>query len=80
MQSGKKRERLEEFFLVDMYPKIGYNILMEYDVVVKKKVLKGLKKLPLWIQKKLGMLVLDLRENGPEQPRWQNYSKLTSTE
>jgi mRNA-degrading endonuclease RelE of RelBE toxin-antitoxin system len=63
-----------------MYPKIGYNILMEYDVVVKKKVLKGLKKLPLWIQKKLGMLVLDLRENGPEQPRWQNYSKLSSTE
>jgi mRNA-degrading endonuclease RelE of RelBE toxin-antitoxin system len=41
---------------------------MEYDVVIKKKVLKGLKKLPLWVQKKLGVLVLDLKEKGPEQP------------
>ena len=53
---------------------------MEYDVLVKKKVLKGLKKLPMWLQKKLGLLVLDLKENGPEQPGWQNYSKLSVDE
>lgn len=53
---------------------------MEYDVVVKKKVLKGLKKLPTWVQKKLRVLVLDLKENGPEQPGWQNYSKLSKAE
>jgi mRNA-degrading endonuclease RelE of RelBE toxin-antitoxin system len=67
-------------FFIDMYPKSGYNISMEYDVVIKKKVLKGLKKLPQWVQKKLGVLVLDLKEKGPEQPMWQNYSKLSSTE
>ena len=53
---------------------------MEYDVVLKKKVLKGLRKLPLWVQKKLGLLVVDLKDNGPEQPGWQNYSKLSSEE
>lgn len=49
---------------------------MEYDVVMKKKLEKGVKKLPLWVQKKLVALVLDLKEKGPEQPKWQNYSKL----
>lgn len=53
---------------------------MVYDVVIKKKVLKGLKKLPIRVQKKLGILVLDLKGNGPEQPGWQNYSKLSSSE
>jgi hypothetical protein len=67
-------------FCIDMYPGKGYNVPMKYDVVVKKKVLKGLKKLPLWVQKKLSALVLDLKEKGPEQPMWQNYSKLSSTE
>ena len=46
------------------------------EIKIKKKVEKNLKKLPLPIQKKLGRLVLDLRDKGPEQPNWPNYSKL----
>lgn len=53
---------------------------MCYEVVFKKKVIKGLPKLPLLIQKKLVMLTDDLREKGPEQPQWQNYSKLSKNE
>ena len=53
---------------------------MRYEVVIKKKVLKGLRKLPLWIQKKFAVLAKDLQEQGPEQPTWQNYGKLSPTE
>ena len=47
-----------------------------YSVVIDKKVLKGLSKLPIKIQKKLNLLVKDLRDKGPTQPNWPNYSKL----
>ncbi len=53
---------------------------MSYEVVFRKKVLKGLRKLPLWIQKKIALLAADLRDKGPEQPNRQNYSKLSKTE
>lgn len=53
---------------------------MKYDVILKRKVIKGLQKLPLWVQKKMAVLANDLKESGPEQPKWQNYSKLSSTE
>lgn len=52
---------------------------MNYDVVIKKKVTKRLRKLPLWVQKKMAVIANDLKENGPEQPKWQNYSKLSDT-
>jgi hypothetical protein len=52
---------------------------MEYDVTIKRRILKGLRKLPLWVQKKMAQLVLDLKEKGPVQPGWQNYSKLSDT-
>jgi len=51
-----------------------------YNVVTKKKILKGFKKLPVWVQKKTAALVNDLKDKGPEQPNWQNYSKLSKTE
>ncbi len=51
-----------------------------YPVVTKKRILKGLKKLPLWVQKKIVALIQDLEEKGPEQANWQNYSKLSKTE
>ncbi len=41
---------------------------------------KGLRKLPIWVQKKMAILSKDLREKGPEQPAWQNYGKLSQTE
>ncbi len=53
---------------------------MDYDVIIKKKVEKGLQKLPIWVQKKFTFLVKDLQEKGPEQPTWQNYSKLSQIE
>lgn len=54
---------------------------MNYDVVFKKKIAEGLRKLPLWAQKKTALLVRDLKESGPEQSKWQNYySRLSETE
>ncbi|MES9901444.1 MAG: hypothetical protein ABW168_02030 [Sedimenticola sp.] len=49
-----------------------------YNVSIKKKVLKKLNKLPVWVQKKMAILALDLRDTGPEQPNWQNFSQLSS--
>ena len=46
------------------------------SVLINKKVLKRLSKLPLKIQKKLNLLVKDLRDIGPVLPNWPNYSKL----
>jgi mRNA-degrading endonuclease RelE of RelBE toxin-antitoxin system len=63
-----------------MYPIKGYNIVMKYEVSIKRKVSKRLRKLPIWVQKRMAILVEDLREKGPEQPKWQNYSKLSETE
>ncbi len=53
---------------------------MYYEVLIKKKVLKRLPQLPLWVQKKFAMLAKDIQEQGPEQPTWQNYSKLSPKE
>jgi mRNA-degrading endonuclease RelE of RelBE toxin-antitoxin system len=47
-----------------------------YSVIIEKKALKGISKLPLKIQKKLNLLAKDLRDIGPIQPNWPNYSKL----
>lgn len=52
---------------------------VKYDVSIKKKVLKELDRLPENVQKILGNLVDDLRDKGPYQPNWPNYSKLSST-
>ncbi len=43
---------------------------MSYEIVVKKKVLKGIKSLPPWGQKKMALLIVDLRDKGPEQPHF----------
>ena len=53
---------------------------MEYRVVIKKRVLKNIRKLPENIQKRLTILVDDLKENGPITHNWPNYSKLSDTE
>ncbi len=53
---------------------------MKYEVVLKRKVERGLVKLPLRVQKKLAVLANDLRDQGPVQPTWPNYSKLSLTE
>ncbi len=53
---------------------------MKYEVILKRKVAKGLRKLPAWVQKKLAVLANDLRDMGPVQCAWPNYSKLSPTE
>jgi len=53
---------------------------MCYELIIKRKVEKKLQKLPEWVQKKFTFIVKDLQETGPEQPTWQNYSKLSQNE
>ncbi len=49
----------------------------QYTVKIKRKVDRGLAKLPLPVQEALFVLVEDLSDSGPLQPRWSNYSKLS---
>ena len=48
-----------------------------YQIIVKKKVMKGLWKLPREVQQAFARLLNDLEESGPVQPRWPHYSMLT---
>ena len=47
-----------------------------YNVVIKRKMLRNLRKMPEQIQKKMGNLVEDLRDKGPIRNDWPNYGKL----
>lgn len=47
-----------------------------YEVIVKKKILKNIEKMPEHIQKKMVNLVEDLRSNEPIRSEWPNFSKL----
>lgn len=47
-----------------------------YSVVIKKKMLRGIQRMPEAVQKKLVNLVEDLRDKGPIQKAWPNFSKL----
>lgn len=49
---------------------------MAFEVVLPKKVLKQLYRLPEAIQDTFLALVEDLKAKGPIQPTWKNYSKL----
>ena len=48
-----------------------------YQVRIGKSVLRRIEKLPFRIQQKLGNLVQDLQSNGPIQPHWPNFSRLS---
>ncbi len=48
-----------------------------FTVVMPKRVEKQIQKLRLLEKKKLVQLIDDLREFGPVQNRWRNYSKLS---
>ena len=49
---------------------------MSWIVIVKKKVLKGLQKLPESTLEDFEALSVDLRKFGPIRGDWPNYSKL----
>ena len=48
-----------------------------YEIVIRKKVLRSLRRMPEQIQKKIANLVEDLRDKGPIQSDWPNFSKLS---
>jgi mRNA-degrading endonuclease RelE of RelBE toxin-antitoxin system len=48
-----------------------------YEVLVKKKALKRISKAPPIVQDLFYELLRDLREAGPIQQQWPNFSKLT---
>jgi mRNA-degrading endonuclease RelE of RelBE toxin-antitoxin system len=49
---------------------------MSFEVVLKKRVVKQLGKLPKLVQVSATELVNDLRSRGPVLPNWPNFSKL----
>jgi len=51
-----------------------------YRVAIKRKVLKGILKMPAGVQTKMKVLVQALETTGPVLPDWPNYSKLSTTE
>lgn len=53
---------------------------MGYRVVIRRKALKGIAKMPQEIQRKMKMLVNDLVLIGPVLPTWSNFSKLSRDE
>ena len=49
---------------------------MAYEVKIRKKVARGLNKLPKNVRQLLFMLVTDLQEDGPIRKDWPNFSSL----
>ena len=49
---------------------------MKYEVKISKKALRGLEKLPINVRKLLFLLIEDLKEDGPIQKGWRNFSPL----
>lgn len=49
---------------------------VKYDVRVKKKIARGLTKLPRDVQQLFFLLVTDLQDDGPIQKTWPNFSAL----
>ena len=55
----------------------GYIItVMRFEVHIKKKVARGLAKLPVGVRKLLFLLIADLQSDGPVQGNWSNFSSL----
>ena len=50
---------------------------MHYEVKIKRKALRGLKRLPITVQKLLFLLIEDLKADGPIQKSWHNFSPLS---
>ncbi|MBT4504371.1 MAG: hypothetical protein HOC74_41985 [Gemmatimonadetes bacterium] len=51
-----------------------------YEVIIKKKTLKNIRRMPAPIQKKMANLAEDLRDKGPIRSDWPNFSKLGKNE
>ena len=51
-----------------------------YEVIIKKKTLKNIRRMPAPIQKKMANLAEDLPDNVPIRSDWPNFSKLGKNE
>ena len=60
---------------LEIDPKMGYKLIMAYEIKLTKKVLKNLRKSPQFVQEKFSFLIEELVK-GPIQKDWPNYSKL----
>jgi mRNA-degrading endonuclease RelE of RelBE toxin-antitoxin system len=49
---------------------------MQYEIRIRRKVERGLRKLPSDVQKILYLLIADLQADGPIQKSWRNFSPL----
>ena len=49
---------------------------MKYEVLIKRKIERGLRKLPSDVQQLFFLLVADLQADGPIQKTWRNFSPL----
>jgi mRNA-degrading endonuclease RelE of RelBE toxin-antitoxin system len=47
---------------------------VQYELRIKKRVIRGLKKLPKKIRQLLFLLIEDLKADGPIQRNWRNFS------
>ncbi len=47
-----------------------------YKILMNKKALKGMQKMPLKINEKMNVLLKDLRDKGPIRKEWSNFSDL----
>jgi hypothetical protein len=47
-----------------------------YKVLVSKRILKRMERMPGPVQARLAILIEQLLEKGPLQPGWANYGKL----
>lgn len=51
-----------------------------WEVTIRKKAIKNLKKLPVALQERFKALALEIRILGPVQQGWPNYGKIQGTE
>jgi mRNA-degrading endonuclease RelE of RelBE toxin-antitoxin system len=51
-----------------------------YKILVSRKVLRSISKMPESIQMKLANLIEDLRDNGAIQTVWPNFSRIGKNE
>lgn len=47
-----------------------------YNIVIQRKMLRNLRKMPEQVQKTMANLVEDLRDKGPVRNEWPNFSRL----
>ena len=53
---------------------------MKFEIKVKKKLERQIKKLPLNVRKVLFVLLEEITQLGPKRTNWKNYSKLGNKE